>query len=243
MIPDKLTPLSHGDLIRALRGGCLLKWKREPIAMELATYYAQCLEENGAQLQALHNNCLGNVKAGPKWTGETAQYACDETVANMTEAARVRAMAAPELCELHPQTNGKIRLVLYPPHPWTEFRAFETATEGAAAYLDLFTWTRYAQAALRARAGDPVGFVLACKAAGYFTAPDVHAYASAVASIASHALVACEAELTRGAADGLPPGEVIDDATREHVEGLVALNLAEFTWSENDADTERPGQS
>jgi hypothetical protein len=127
--------------------------------------------------------------------------------------------------------------VLRPPHPWTKFRAFETAEEGAAAYLELFTWSRYAQAALRARAGDPVGFVLACKAAGYFTAPDVHAYASAVASIAAHALAACTQELDLAwIADAPPP--VIDDATREHVEGLVALDLASYTWDETRNDTE-----
>lgn len=228
LLPDKITPLSHGDLQVALFGGYRIDFGRDPLPMELAVFYGQGLEENGAALQALHNFGVGNVKATSAWTGDTTRYECDETV-SAAEAAHAQTLGP---CELHPQPSGKVRVVCFPPHPWTTFRAFSTAEEGCAEYLRLFSWSRYAQAALRARAGDPVGFVFACQAAGYFTAPDVHGYASAVASIASHALASCEAVCAGSA-------PTIDAATIAHVEGLVALNLASYTWGDRDtADTE-----
>lgn len=219
-IPDLHTPMSHDDLIVALLGGYRVVFGRAPLPMELAIYYGQCLLENGATLGAVHCYCLGNIKATPAWTGDTCQYACDETVTT-AEAAALKKMD-PGHCEVHPIDSKRARVVLTPPHPWTTFRAFHSAADGAAAYLRLFSTTRYAQAALRARAGDAVGFVRMAKAGGYFTAPDVTAYERAVLSIASHAAEECRVAIEDSAAP-----KVDEDYVNEQIQGLVALT----TWN------------
>lgn len=232
LLPNKLTPLTDDEFIVALLGGFQIAFHRPPkLPLELATYYGQGKMENGAQLAALHCFCVGNVKATAQWSGDTCQYSCDETV----DAGLAQHAATLGPCELHPQPSGKVRVVCHPPHPWTTFRAFLTAADGAAAYLRLFSTTRYAQAALRAAAGDPIGFVLACKAGGYFTAPNVDAYAHGVDSIARHAEAACAAAMASN-----PPG--ITDADREHIAGLVALTTVESAEDAlHNADTEPPG--
>lgn len=214
LIADRITAVTHDDLIAALRGAYPNVWKRDPFDVELATYYAQCLEENGAQLSALHNFGLGNVKATPSWDGLVQSYQCDETV-SAADAARAPTLGP---CELHPLNDGsgRVRVVCLPGHKWSYFRAFDTLTKAAETYLRLFTLPRYQQAALRARARDPVGFVEACAAGGYFTAPDVAGYARAVASIATRATPACASAIS-GNALGLTPDDIA------HVESQVAL--------------------
>ena len=225
IVPDALTPLTHDDLIAALRDGYVVTFGRAALPGELAVYYGQCILENGARLQAVHCFNLGNVKATATWAGDVCAYACDETV----DAATARVVAAFGPCECHPQAAGRVRLVLTPPHPWCNFRAFGSAGAGAAAYLALFAWRRYAQAALRARAGDAAGFVAAAHAGGYFTAPDVGAYQRAVASIAAHALDACRAALAPTAGT-VPPALDVDA-----IMGLVALTAAGTAHGEEGA--------
>jgi len=203
LVPDRITAVTHDDLIYALRGAYPEVWKRDPIDVELATYYAQCLEENGAKLQSLHCFALGNVKATASWDGLVTEYQCDETV-TAAEAAHAKTLGP---CELHPLPNGKVRVVVFPGHPWSRFRAFDTLTKAAETYLSLFKMPRYAQAALRARASDPVGFVEACAAGGYFTSPNVSAYATAVRSIAVRATPACASAIS-GNSLGLTPFDV-----------------------------------
>lgn len=216
LLPDKLTPLSHDALIVALRDGYQEVFGHLPTASELAVYYGQCLLENGARLDALHCFCIGNVKANSAWTGDTVLYQCDETVSHQ-EAEYAKTLGP---CELHPQTNGKVRVVCFPPHPWCSFRAFLSAAEGAAAYLRLFSLPRYAQAALRARAGDAGGFVRACAAGGYMTTPNVDGYAAAVTSIAVHAAGPCAQ-----AVSNVPV--TLTAETVSHVHELVLASLAE----------------
>jgi hypothetical protein len=216
LLPDKLTPLSHDDLIAALRQAYQPVFGRDCLAMELAIYYGQCILENGAKLDALHCFGLGNVKAMPSWDGDTVTYQCDETVTS--EEAAHAAKLGP--CELHPLPSGKVRVVCFPGHPWAIFRAFRTARDAAEQYLKLFTLPRYAQAALRARAGDAAGFVRMAHAGGYFTAPDVGAYERAVASIAAKVLPACMAALEGRAGD-------IDELFKAHVAEQVLLTLSD----------------
>lgn len=214
LVPDRITPVTHNDLIYALRGAYPEVWKRDPVDVELATYFAQCLEENGARLQSLHCFALGNVKAAASWDDLVTTYDCDEVV-SAADAANASALGP---CELHPLPNGKVRLVCRAGHPWAMFRAFGTLTQAAETYLRLFTLPRYAQAALRARARDPVGFVEACAAGGYFTASDVAGYARAVASIATRATPACASAIS-GNSLGLTPEDVA------HIETQRALWL------------------
>lgn len=229
LLPDKLTPLSHDDLIVALRDAFPVVFGRPAAASELAIYYAQCLEENGAKLDSLHCFGLGNVKATANWTGDTVQYQCDETV-SLAEATHAQTLGP---CALTPQSNGRVRVVCFPPHPWTTFRAFDSAAKAAESYLRIFRLLRYAQASMRAAAGDAVGFVEMAARGGYMTTPNVAGYAHAVAWIASHAVPACAAALA-----GNPPG--IGDDDRARAEGIVALTLSETAFETDPNDATEP---
>lgn len=215
LLPDTLTPLTHDELITVLLSGFPIAFGRAPKQpAELSIYYAQCLMENGAKLGSLHCYNLGNVKANADWGGATVLYDCDETV-SADLANHARAMGP---CELVTLPSGKVRVTCHPPHPWCMFRAFSSPEQGAAGYLRLFALTRYVQAALRAEAGDAIGFVLAAKAGGYFTSPNITSYAVGVESIARHARPQCAAAMA-----GQQPA--ITDADRDRIMGIVALSL------------------
>jgi flagellar protein FlgJ len=66
------------------------------------------------------------------------------------------------------------------------FRAYDSPEQGASDYLSLLQ-RRYPDALQAAERGDPVGFVQALKARGYFTG-DEAAYAKSVAGLAQRAL-------------------------------------------------------
>jgi hypothetical protein len=66
------------------------------------------------------------------------------------------------------------------------FRAYDSPEQGASDYLSLLQ-RRYPDALQAAERGDPVGFVQALKARGYFTG-DEAAYAKSVAGLARRAL-------------------------------------------------------
>jgi hypothetical protein len=68
------------------------------------------------------------------------------------------------------------------------FRAYDNAEAGASDYLSLLQ-RRYPEALQAAERGDPVGFVQALKARGYFTG-DEASYAKSVAGLAQRALAA-----------------------------------------------------
>lgn len=68
------------------------------------------------------------------------------------------------------------------------FRAYDSPEAGASDYLSLLQ-RRYPEALQAAERGDPVGFVQALKARGYFTG-DEASYAKSVAGLAQRALAA-----------------------------------------------------
>jgi len=108
-----------------------------------------------------------------------------------------------------------------PPHPATRFRAFRTLTEGAVDYLGFLRGSRrYARAWPELALGNPVAFVQALKAGGYFTAPE----GPVAASVSS---LFREFDKRIAPFDTAPEPD-IDDATRERTQALVALSLSEL---------------
>ena len=82
------------------------------------------------------------------------------------------------------------------------FRAYDSPEQGASDYLSLLQ-RRYPDALHAAERGDPVGFVQALKARGYFTG-DETAYAKSVAGLAQRALALGFDEI--GASDAAAAG-------------------------------------
>lgn len=108
-----------------------------------------------------------------------------------------------------------------PPHPETRFRAFRTLREGALDHLAfLMGMKRYAHAWPYVLNADPVAFVHALKAGGYFTADPIP-YARSVASI----FYEYERKLPFEPA---PVDPELDDETKARVMASVALSLREL---------------
>ncbi len=157
LLPDKRTPLTAIEALRAIRTGYRRAVGRDCTTATLAVHVAQSALETGRWNQIHHWN-FGNVKAGPNYEGFYCQFRCNEII------------------------NGKVQWFT-PPHPQTNFRAYASADSGAEAHMRfLYGLARYRLAWAAAEKGDPDGFVEALKAAGYFTA-NLDPYRRAVKSL------------------------------------------------------------
>jgi hypothetical protein len=157
LLPDKLTPLTSIEAMRALREGYRRTMGKDPSSATLAVHMAQSALETG-RWKKIHWNDFGNEKAGPNYEGFYTQFRCNEVI------------------------DGQVKW-FSPPHPQCNFRAYPTAIAGAAAHmLFLSTNGRYRLAWYAAEKGDPDEFVVALKQAGYFTAA-LEPYRKAVTSL------------------------------------------------------------
>ena len=157
LIPDLLTPCTALEFMRAVRGGLETLTGTTPTDAFVAILTAQCALESG-RWRAMHRNNPGNIKASETYEYLYTQFRCNEVI------------------------HGKVEW-FDPPHPQTNFRAFYDLDTGVLDYLRFLSGrARYAKAWAAAAAGDPVAFVEALKAAGYFTA-DVGPYLRAVVSL------------------------------------------------------------
>jgi len=188
-IEDLITPVEVNDLMLALHRGYVN-------VLGAATDRAQCLAALGAQLclesgngQKAHRYNFGNAKRSKDWDGLFTRFRCDELfdLATATQAQRLGP------CSVSLWKDGPLRrVVLFPPHPWSEFVAFESAVEGAQKYVELLALRdRYRPAWSRAFAGDAAGFSRELGKAHYYTA-EVEAYTKGLVSIAKRILPACE---------------------------------------------------
>jgi hypothetical protein len=210
-IDDLLTPVSVDALLLALHGGYVR-------VMGAATDKVPCLAALGAQLclesgngQLAHRFNWGNRKRPADWDGLFTRFQCDEIFDRQT-ADRAKTLGP---CAVTLWRGGPLyRVVLFPPHPWSEFVAFVTADEGAADYISLLACSdRYRAAWHCAYAGDAAGFSLALGRAKYYTA-DVEPYTKGLVSIAARILPACER-----IANGLDHG--LTDEDRAFIEATV----------------------
>jgi hypothetical protein len=197
LIPDRLTPISEEDAIRAFADGWSVALRADPSPRQLAIIVAHVILENAAGFTALHWWNFGNVKASAKYPGNYCTYRCNEVIA------------------------GQVRW-FDPPHPATWFRAYGSAAEGAEAHVRFLAEDSdgdgknyYAPAWARLLAGDADGFVRTLSRLGYFTGP-VDAYARAVMSIAARIEPACARILSE-------QHPAMTDEDRAHINQQVAI--------------------
>lgn len=213
LVDDRLTPLTVEQLATVLHDGSAVVLGEAVGPACLSVVLAQaCLETGNGQ--KVHCWNFGNAKPGSNWDGLVCEYKCDEIVSSKA-AAQVKQLGP---CEVYPWKGELVRIVVYPGHPWSRFRAFSTAIEGAAEYLGLLV-TRFSGAWNAAYRGDAAGFVACAKAEGYFTA-DLDTYTHAVVNIAKKVRPVCERIC------GAPGGE-LTDADRDEIMGLVALTMSD----------------
>ena len=208
------TPLTAQDVYAALG----LAWRRyfssEPVHQGLLVLIAQWAFEN-AWGKACFNWNLGNQRLSD---GLFCLRNCGEDLPPAM-AAKLHATdpghitVGPE----HINSNGATvcSCTFTPPNQMCRFSAYPSAEDGAYAYFRMMV-KRFSGAWPSVLHGDPVGFVHACKVAGYFTG-DEAAYSAGVRSIF--------ADLARKlpAPEGSEP--VMSDDEREENLRRVALAL------------------
>ena len=166
----------------------------------LALALAQAALETG-RFRSMHCWNFGNVKAAPAYEGSYCQFRCNEVL------------------------DGVVQW-FDPPHPQTNFRAFRTIDEGAAAWLAALR-LHFPLAWEALPEGQPLAFVHALKLGRYFTA-DEAPYARAVASLWKEFT-----RLLEGEPGSVPPAPL--DAGL-HAEALAAKQ--NYDWAD-DAREER----
>lgn len=159
LIPDQITKLSAGDVIRAFERAAAAVLGYQLSHKSIALLVAQSALETG-RWKSIHCFNFGNIKASEEYEGFYCLFRCNEIIKGKT-------------------------LWFDPPHPQCRFRAYRTAEEGAYDYIRFLSQRpRYAKAWKQLLAGDSVTFVWELKAAGYFTADLAH-YTKAVVSLAN----------------------------------------------------------
>jgi hypothetical protein len=251
-IPNKLTPLPEWDFIFTAAQA----WKRfygeGPQVGQLACCLAQMILEVGREEQKggsflwgvhAHNFNVGNIKSKPNDGSHWQFYDCGEEV-SLEEATRLdkEMPALVSIKKTYAWPNGAQRASVWflAPHPWTRFRAYETAEEGLLDYIDFLVMERsryltaWNQGVMK---GDPVTFSLELGKAGYYTA-DPTRYTKTVVSLFAEFEVKVKAVLEsqkgRQLYDGTQQaaferamaivGTSIQDALRGEFEGVDALD-------------------
>ena len=145
LMPNKLTPMTALEVLRAFRAAFSGLQGRTPSNSTLAILTAQSALETG-RWKSMHCYNMGNIRPPKGWTGSYCQFRCNEKI------------------------NGQW-VWFDPPSPGSNFLAFETAAEGAAYYMNKLA-ARWPEAWAAALAGDAAGFVHGLKQRGYFTADE-----------------------------------------------------------------------
>lgn len=207
-LPNIVTPVNPDELGRALVGAWRNLFGETPSRESILLLLAQSAHET-ARWVALRCYNIGNVKSVLDDGRDFTFFRCWEML------------------------NGK-RVWFDPPHPFCRFRAFRTLEAGAVDHLAfLHGMKRYALAWEQVRRGDPVAFVHAIKAAGYFT-DNEESYTRSVKNLfAEFALLPFQ----------VAEPELIDAETRRETMAVVALNLRDIALRETERaprDDEEP---
>jgi hypothetical protein len=231
-VEPKLTPLSFESARAALEFGLTLPDLRpgtpgkRPSREVLALAMAKSALETG-RWQKIWNNNFGNVKAGESYAG---MFTC--ILLNEVIDGRVKWFAPNgPVIRLHGgsfTTTSDPRVAVPPGHPQTRMRAHASSYDGADAYGRFMQARPKMWAALEL--AEPIGFVRAMKAGGYFTA-DEATYARAVASLYKEFLLKLE---------GRVPDEThMPEAEWIAARGMAALAMA--TAARDAVDAARAG--
>lgn len=231
LIPDKHTRLSAAEVIEAFEKA--YQWvmgiekgvaaKADLDAATLALMVAQSALESG-NWRSMHCFNFGNIKASSRYRGLYCQFRCNEVI------------------------NGKLEW-FDPPHPQCNFRAYETAEDGARDYMRFLAVdtngdgvNRYAEVwrTLVEADGDDAdvfSFVRELKRAGYFTASERLYFdggngKGGVLALYRQYLPRVEAALAaRGASD-----ERLEVPTDDDFDALVARVTALENWRASVAE-------
>ena len=170
------TALAFDEAAATMRMALARTLGSDPARSVLALALAKTALET-SRWQALFNHDWGTLKASEAYEGTYSCHACCAVLpSGLTWFIPEGELDAKGGCVV-----GKVWLVP-PGHPQTRFRAFESALDGAVAYLEVFASGRYADAWEWLLLGDTVGTVHALKRKGYF-AGDVMTYARALADL------------------------------------------------------------
>lgn len=186
--PSELTPVSFELAASIFRTGLTSLMGTDPPVRALALALAKVTLESGRKGMELLTSCHcgnpGNIKAGPDYVGMFTLYGCNEifgeTVKWFSESAELTGKGGQPVpgtvFELPPDDFG---------HPQSRFRAYAGPTDGIYQYLDfIFNNRRWRDAKEELIKGDPIAYVHALKAKGYFTA-DEATYARGVVGLHS----------------------------------------------------------
>jgi hypothetical protein len=121
------------------------------------------------------------------------------------------------------------------------FRAYGSAAEGANDYVSLLA-RRYPDAVQSAERGDPVGFVQALKARGYFTGNEA-AYIKSVTSLSNQALAAGVGAMDEQAGDAATPIPFSAEAALARQRPPAELALANAAAEPRQRTVSREGAS
>lgn len=180
LITDKLTPIDPLTLMLALKASYFRDYTNPDSLSDAAAalFCAQSALETG-RWKSIHCLNIGNIKAGSDYPGLYCQYRCNEMI------------------------RGKF-LWFDPPHPQTNFRAYESLEDACDDYLYvLSTYPQFHQAfVIGVNSADPIKFVHALKQGNYFTAEEAP-YTVAVISLQQYYLKL----LQSGSPPTLPDGQ------------------------------------
>lgn len=182
-VPDLRTPLpleyADATLAGALEKAMLATPSIPVRALALAKTVLECGRDVAAGLvwTSSHRYCIGNIKAGLKYSGMYTTFPCNEIINGKTvwfsPDGRLSGRGGKVVAEPYENPPG---------HPQCRFRAYAGPTDGAYQYIDFVATGRYVDAWQELLQGDAHGYVMALARKGYFTAnPD--SYARSVISL------------------------------------------------------------
>lgn len=237
-IPNKLTPLPETEFILTAAQAWKKFYGHGPEVKQLACCLAQMILEVGRSKTAdgyiwgkrCHNYNMGNIKSRDGDGSTWQYYDCGEEVSLAKAQELIK--KDPKLVSIKKQyawSNGSQRASIWilAPHPWTRFRAFETAEEGLLDYISFLVTERdryltaWNQGVMK---GDPVTFSLELGKAGYYTA-DPQRYTKTVVALFTEFEGKVKAVLET------PEGQAIyadeENAERDRILALAGLTAQE----------------
>lgn len=223
-VPSKVTALNATEVAKAFRSAFSTVVGSDPSKECLALLVAQSALETG-RWRSMYNFSFGNARPGDS-EAFTCLPICNEILKGKTHWYRPEGEVASRESQM---LIGPLYAVP-PGHPMSRFCAFDSAESGAIHHLRLLSKRpRYAKAWQASLAGQPLAFVAALKAAGYFTA-DEAPYARAVVSLWKEYC----AMLDRLTADTEPPPPIeIEDSL--HADAMRAVATTDpVEWSRED---------
>ena len=174
-LPNEVKYLEEAEAAYALREAWYRVYGSYPSDKSLAVLWAKSALETG-RWKIIHDYNFGNIKWSLGNENHFTMYTCGEEV-SLTQAKRL-VREDPErvtIVRTYTWPNGSKRasIKIKDGHPWSQFRAYKTAEDGAEDYIRFVSQKkRYAKAWQKVIEGDPKGYSHELKVAGYYTASE-----------------------------------------------------------------------